>query len=234
MAHRVAFTRVSKNAKTGPIPVTTTQADSCPPSCGMFAACYAKSGPLAMFWRKVNDASAGLAWPEFLAQVASLPLGQLWRHNQAGDLPGIGDAIDAPALAEIVSANAGKRGFTYTHKPMGSAANRRAVADANRGGFTVNLSADTLADADRLASLGIGPVVVVLPSDQVTATTTPEGRKVAICPATIADNVTCASCGICALRDRKSIIGFPAHGTSKRKASAIAQGGAVHTLLKAA
>ncbi len=234
MAHRVAFTLRSKNGKTGPIPVTTTQSDSCPPSCGMFNACYAKAGPLAMFWRKVNDSAAGLAWPDFLAQVASLPLGQLWRHNQAGDLPGIGEAIDAPALAEIVSANAGKRGFTYTHKPMDRAANRKAVSDANRGGFTVNLSADTLADADRLASLNIGPVVVVLPSDQVTATVTPDGRKVAICPATIADNVNCKTCGICALRDRKAIIGFPAHGTSKRKASAIAQGGAVHTLLKAA
>lgn len=228
-SYRVAFTRFSRNAKTGPIPVSTTEAKTCPPSCGMFAACYAKAGPLAMFWAKVSDGRVGLDWGDFLRQVKALPKGQLWRHNQSGDLPGIGDAIDPIALAQLTKANKGRRGFTYTHKPvegLSGLANRVAVEIANREGFTINLSADTLAEADSLAALGVAPVVVVLPSDQTTATTTPEGRKVAICPATIKEGITCATCGICALRDRKAIIGFPAHGTSKRKASAIAQGGA--------
>lgn len=76
--------------------------------------------------------------------------------------------------------------------------------------------------ADQLAALNIAPVVVVLSADQTAATVTPQGRKVAICPATISDNVTCATCGLCALVNRKAIIGFPAHGASKRKASAVA------------
>ena len=109
---------------------------------------------------------------------------------------------------------------------MTSPESREAIAEANSQGFTVNLSANTLAEADALADLKIAPVVVVLPADQTTAITTPAGRKVAICPAVISDSVSCASCGICALRDRKAIIGFPAHGTSKRKADAIAKGGA--------
>lgn len=225
---RVQFTRVSSNSKTGPIPVTTSASLTCPASCPFrtdaMGGCYAAGGPLAIIWRKVDEGRAGLDWPEFLAQVRKLPKGQLWRHNQAGDLPGEGDTIDAAALASLVKANAGRNGFTYTHKPMTSPAAREAIASANREGFTVNLSANDLAHADSLAALGIAPVAVVLPADQMRATKTPEGRPVAICPAVLSDNVSCATCGLCAIASRKAIIGFPAHGASKRKASRVAEG----------
>jgi hypothetical protein len=225
MAHHIAFTRVSSNAKTGPIPVTTTSEETCPTSCPLKRnGCYADAGPLALFWRKVTEKRAGLAWSDAMGKIAALPKGTLWRHNQAGDLPGEGDAIDGFAMIELIRANRGKRGFTYTHKPMDSARNVEAVRVANQEGFAVNLSADNLAEADKLADMAIGPVVVVLPAEQTRATVTPMGRKVAICPATISDNVTCADCGLCALVNRKAIIGFPAHGASKRKASNVAMG----------
>lgn len=52
MNHTYHFTRVSGNAKCGPIPVTTTSADSCPPTCSFKGnGCYAESGPLAMHWK---------------------------------------------------------------------------------------------------------------------------------------------------------------------------------------
>jgi hypothetical protein len=138
----------------------------------------------------------------------------------------LGDAIDGKALRDLVKANAGKRGFTYTHKPMDRAGNRRAVAHANANGFTVNLSADTLAEADHLADLSIGPVVVVLDAAEGVRhdVLTPSGRKVATCPATYRDGVTCASCQLCARPNRKVIVGFPAHGVSKKAAAIIARG----------
>jgi hypothetical protein len=134
---------------------------------------------------------------------------------------GAGDTLDTQALALLVKANKGKRGFTYTHKPLDTQVERDAIRDANKGGFTVNLSGNNLAHADSLADLGIAPVVVVLPHDATSNTTTPKGRKVVVCPATQRDDVSCASCGLCALQ-RDAIVGFPAHGPSKRKASAIA------------
>lgn len=220
--HYIQFTRKSRNSKTGDIPVTTTSEESCPHACPLKGnGCYAEGGPLAILWRKVTERKAGLAWDAAMSEISNLPKGTLWRHNQAGDLPGMGDAIDREAMGALVRANKGKRGYTYTHKPM-SADNAGAVVDAIGQGFAVNLSANDLAHADELAGLGIAPVVVVLPADQTAATVTPQGRKVAICPATISDNVTCATCGLCALVNRKAIIGFPAHGASKRKASAIA------------
>ena len=57
-------------------------------------------------------------WQSFLSAIYSLPVGQLWRHNQAGDLPGIGNKIDVKQLGQLVKASEGKRGFTYTHKPL--------------------------------------------------------------------------------------------------------------------
>jgi hypothetical protein len=173
-----------------------------------------------LHWQKVSSGERGLFWSQFLSEIAGLPEGQLWRHNQAGDLPGLGEQIDTVALSQLVSANKGKRGWTYTHKHS-TGSNLDAIRNSNANGFTVNLSANNLQHADELADTNCGPVVVVLPSDQTTNTTTPGGRKVVICPAAIRDGITCASCGLCQ-RQRSSIIGFPAHGTSKRKASAIA------------
>jgi hypothetical protein len=92
-----------------------------------------------------------------------------------------------------------------------------AVRDANSKGFCVNLSADTLAEADAKHALGIAPVAVVLPWDATENTVTPAGNKVVLCPATQRDNVNCASCKLCAWIDRKVIIGFPAHGSKKKQ-----------------
>lgn len=219
---RAHITLRSNNAKTGPIPVSTTSADSCPKDCGMRSACYAASGPLGMHWAAVTSGQRGTDWAEFCATVAALPDGQLWRHNQAGDLPGDGLHIDAEYLAQLIDANDGRRGFTYTHYAPGVGSNAALVEMANRAGFTVNLSADSTADADALADLGIAPVVCVLPIDQTENTRTPGGRRVVVCPATQRDDVSCASCQLCQ-RQRDVIVGFPAHGSSRRRADAIAR-----------
>lgn len=222
---RVSLTLKSSNAKVGPIPVSTTSAETCPDVCPLKAkGCYAKAGHYTnLHWQRVTEGKVGYEWSAFVDKVAALPDGTLWRHNVAGDLPGAGDTVDAAALAALVSANAGKRGFTYTHKPV-DGGNLAAIRSANAAGFTVNLSADTLAEADQLADTGAGPVVVVLalPEGIRHDVTTPAGRKVATCPATYRDDVTCASCGLCQRADRKVIVGFPAHGSAKKAAAAIA------------
>lgn len=210
---QVHLTLKSANAKTGPIPVSTTERDSCPTDCAMRSACYAASGPLALHWAAVSAGTRGTSWGQFCADIAALPDGQLWRHNQAGDLPQTGGTIDAVKLGQLVQANMGKRGFTYSHHR--DAASLAWIRHANAWGFTVNLSANDLADADALADTGAGPVVVVLPSTQTQNTETPAGRKVVICPATQRDDVSCATCQLCQ-RQRSTIVGFPAHGTRKR------------------
>lgn len=224
------ITPKSSNEKTGQIPVTTTSGKSCPNSCPLNNAnsggCYAESGPLALHWRKVTEGARGDEYPVFLDKIAKMPDGQLWRHNQAGDLYGDGDKINAGALSALVDANKRKRGFTYTHKPVvgdGKTAtdNRRAVKSANAGGFTVNLSANNLADADELSALKIGPVVTILPIDSEENLITPGGRRVVVCPAQTRDGITCATCKLCAVVDRSIIVGFRSHGTSQKKAQRV-------------
>jgi hypothetical protein len=224
---RVHLTMQSRNPKTGPIPVSTTSEDSCPSICSFKGSgCYAESGPLAIHWRKLSKPDAGLSWGEFCAKVEReiFPT-QLWRHNQAGDLPSMdseGELIDAASLHQLIRANHGKRGFTYTHHDPFKGINDELIAFSNVAGFTINLSGNDLDHADSLADLNCGPVVTVLPHDQLTNTTTPKGRKVVVCPAVTRDDTTCQSCGMCAIAKRDVIVGFPAHGTGKRKASLIA------------
>jgi hypothetical protein len=201
----------------------------------------------------VSRGLAGGSWSEFCAKVAALRPGHLWRYAQAGDLPGYGPQIDATLLAELVAANTGKNVIAFTHKPvLGddpiAVENRRLIAAAIKAGFTINLSANNPAHADRLAELEIAPVVTVLARDYArravrhrfkrrrdewaetigewrgrTASLprhTPAGRRIAICPATYSD-ATCKSCGVCA-RVRDAVIGFPAHGAWRQVEAAMA------------
>ena len=83
------------------------------------------------------------------------------------------------------------------------------------------MSANTPEHADQLAALNIGPVVTVLPANQTENSYTPEGRKIVVCPATIRDDVSCATCKLCAVSNRTVIIGFPVHGTQKKRAARV-------------
>jgi hypothetical protein len=69
------LTLKSRNAKTGPIPVSTSARTTCPPSC-LFNngnGCYAASGPLALHWAKVSDGRAGTDYDTFVSSIGALP-----------------------------------------------------------------------------------------------------------------------------------------------------------------
>lgn len=245
MPHLTAFTRQSDNTKTGPIPVTGTDKSSCPDACSFKNnGCYAEGGNVAINWRRIN--AKGNDWTALCESVASLPAGQLWRHNYAGDLPGQGDRIDPVAMVALVSANqrAGALGFTYTHKPTNAVAlqrmataqgrsvtpddvalmrsNRAAIMQATLEGFTVNVSHDSLEELDSGAS-AVLPSVVVLPALALGETEpktvrTPRGALVVVCPAQWRET-TCDDCRLCQRSDRSYAIGFRAHGVWARKVS---------------
>lgn len=235
---RYHITPISSNQKTGPIPVTTTGGQSCPPSCPFQRnGCYASGGPTAIHWGQVTDGKRGDEFTSFLAHLgtvlSSRPARQLWRHNQAGDLPGVGDRIDRVKLRRLVDVNATykARGWTYTHKPVLGRnqqvlRNREAVAEANANGFTINLSGNNLRHADQLAALGIAPVATVVPAgtgDAQGRFVTPKGRKGIVCPAQ-RGNVTCETCGLCAVASlARPIVGFIPHGSGAKRVQAVAE-----------
>jgi RNA polymerase sigma factor (sigma-70 family) len=212
-SQRVAWVRVSGNRKLGGIPCSLSERASCPTSCSMYdAGCYANYGHLGHHWRQVSH--RGLPWEVFLDVVRRLPERQLWRHNEAGDLVGHGAAIDEERLRQLVDANRGRLGFTFTHRTAVS--NHPLLRWANESGFAVNLSADSLDEADALSTANVGPVVTLLPHDAPSrGLRTPAGRRVVVCPAQTVD-LTCATCRLCAKPLRKAIIGFRAHGQFQR------------------
>lgn len=217
------LTKVSTNVKTGPMPVSTTEKASCPKNCSLRSnGCYAESGPLGIHWSSVSTGKRGTDWQTFCDEISKLPRGITWRHNQAGDLPTLDNVnIDASLLLQLVEANKGKKGFTYTHySVIDNNWNAGLVENANKLGFTINLSAESYQEADKLASLNIGPVVTIQEEGADYVTFTPEGRKVITCPATYRDNVSCYTCKLCQKQERP-IIAFPVHGTSKKKAAKV-------------
>lgn len=210
---RVRFIRESMNVKLGAIPCSTSSPSTCPRSCAWFGrGCYAEAHYIGARWRQV--AKTGMTWYRFCAEIASLPPGQLWRHNEAGDLPGYGEHVDEVLLDELVKANDGRRGFTFTHKHS-LRSNRPAIEAANAAGFAINLSLDSLAQVDEKREQGWRvPLTVVVPSDAPQHMRTPGGAHVIVCPAQVREEVTCSSCGMCALPRRKAVIAFRAHGHS--------------------
>jgi hypothetical protein len=210
------FTRVSRNQKVGPLPVVTASKDTCPASCALRGAgCYAEHGPIALVWKKVF-----LSLEQLCHHIRTLPRGQMWRYGQAGDLP-----EDPKALDKLIKANASRPVICYTHHR-----DLEMVRGATARGFHVNISADSLEEADEFAKAGVS-VVVVLPSQYGRSKNetlsdyklrtksfprrTASGVKVAVCPATYHE-VTCADCGICSgTRRNGTIVGFPVHGNRR-------------------
>lgn len=234
--YRYHMTLESSNAKTGPIPVTTSSRDTCPSSCAFKKnGCYADQHPMARHWDAVTQGTRGTDWETFLNAIRSLPYNQVWRHNQAGDLPmreDIKDCIDREALAQLIDANTHKRGFTYTHYPVIGvtsiyASNRMAIRQANANGFTINASANNDTEAEAMTNMGL-PTCVTTTTDKPYAL--PNGRKVIPCPAQVREGVTCATCGngkpLCSLADRQFVIGFIAHGAGKKRVINIINEGA--------
>lgn len=206
----------SGNQKTGTMPVSTSHRGTCPDACPFKSkGCYAKSGPLAFHWSKVTAGERGGEWMEFLSKVREIPVGALWRHNQAGDLVGKNNRINAVALRSLTLANKGKRGYSYTHYPL-TTANIKALRAANDNGFTVNVSTNHIGEVDKAMESGL-PVVTVLPfGTEGRIITTEGGNKVLVCPATLGREITCQNCGLCQKRDRSFAIGFIAHGAGKK------------------
>ncbi len=215
--------------------VTTTGRQSCPDGCEhKNTTCYADTGFLPMHWDKVSSGERGEAFDTFLKKIESIPEGNAWRHNQAGDLLGYShdpaNSIDSEALAKLAEANRGKRGFTYTHKEIEPSqyvnkstakANLEAITKANLDGFTVNLSANGIAKADRYYKTG-NPVAVTVTEDTPEKTTSPDGNKLVVCPVQTGKANNCAECLLCQRGKRRIIVAFRVHSSNKGKFEAIA------------
>ena len=217
------LTAKASNAKTGPIAVTTSSADTCPKTCPFNngGGCYAASGKLKLHWDKVTRGERGGDWLALQDSIlaAKLKPGSLLRHNQAGDLPHQNGVLNWSVIQYLYSIfRAAKlRAFTYTHHKQ-TEYNLQVVADCNAAGFTVNLSCDTESRAAEMHQLGF-PSVCVTPKDDQRKSWEVDGVKFQTCPAQLKNGVTCQTCQICSVADRPIVVAFRAHGNGARKVS---------------
>jgi len=228
------FIAVSGNPKTGPIPVLNYPRRSCPISCALRVVIDPKTGEekagpcyaAAAFYTRLNwdhlDAGTrGESFPEAMQKVQRLPRGSLVRDKVMGDeypLAADPKKIDPEPFNLKLRAFKGKRLISYTHHEP-NAHNLKLLRKAAALGLHINLSADDLREADKKARHGL-PVVAVVSNDTPKVSSTPQGRKVVICPAQTSDRVTCATCALCADGGRDYVIGFRAHGGGRKKIEA--------------
>ena len=115
--------------------------------------------------------------------------------------------------------------------------NLEAVKYANSNGFTVNGSTESMTQADDVVNLGV-PAVTIIPTDHEKIEsfksidpsdgktkelfkvkgkiTTPQGRRVVVCPAQQAHPNKCETCKLCTHAKRDYVIAFVAHGNKKK------------------
>ena len=208
---RFHFKAISTNKKLGGMPATTMPRRFCfDTNCALREnGCYAESGPIAIHWKAVSNGSRGDTFEVFLAKLRTIARGQLWRHAQAGETP-------IEAFIPIARATRGSRGFGYTHHTL-TPALASLLKDTWALGLHINLSCDSLEQADAAIAAGLH-AVTVLPSDETRiAFDTAGGNRVVACPHERA-GVTCRQCQLCWDRPAHVVIGFVAHGSGKRKA----------------
>jgi hypothetical protein len=214
---------------------STTSADSCPMTCGMYKECYAKKGPQSWHWNKVNRAERGTDWLTFCSDVEKLKPGTLFRHNVSGDLPykisyphETWRCIDTVALDQLqcVVTNSEAKFYTYTHthtdKVYGSI-NLDTIKRFSQPGFVINVSTEKPKDAFKFKRAGFDVVITNtnvfnLAVDSIKTHKQPakivvNGESVPVipCPEQYTDTATCATCKLCARANRDYVIAFKKH-----------------------
>ena len=214
MFEHMHIVAVSSNSKTGPIPVTYRDMDAtCPRDCPFFAnGCYG-DGRIKALARKFSSTVTLDHANSVLSR--RLKSARYLRDRVVGDLVDASGKFDMGYVLAIakLSAKHGLKVFGYTHawRKLTKAQVKRISAS----GYVMNASCETVADVRQAISLGMPAVIT---NGKILEGAMIDGRRVITCPAQSRDNVTCATCGLCAKTDRKVIVRFMPHGPSRKRA----------------
>lgn len=211
------FVKKSGNAKTGPISTTSQPRSTCPSTCPhLGTSCYAQAGYYTRLnWNHLDNGTRGGTWADMVASIAK-HASSVWRMSIMGDIPANSGTINRDAMQDIVNANGGRNGFTYTHHAL-TARNVATIKQSIRDGFTVNVSCDTLEEVKAADDAGLPSVLVCGKDTEKGKHELGNGITGVTCPAIFSESVTCSSCKLCADSERDYTIMFPAHGTQAKK-----------------
>ena len=211
MSYTMTITAVSSNTKTGPIPTISRGQETCPSGCPFLKnGCYGEGRIFGTThkYQKPHDKGSMVAVLQKARKAA-----RFLRDRVVGDLLDADGNIDYGYLRTVTEAAAevGLRPFGYSH------AWRQVDAAQVPGGYTLNASCETPEQVWDAIDQGLDAVIA---NDRVEDGTMINGKRVVTCPAQTKDGVTCASCGLCAKKDRTAVVRFLLHGPAVRKARA--------------
>ena len=214
-----SFVKRSSNVKIGPIPATMSSRSTCSDLCPFKrSGCFGDNFPLSLHWDRLDR--SGLSWEEMIGKIQALQPLTLFRHNVVGDLHLLEDgSIDKVKLEQFAAAAEHKKPIIYTHSPK-TTRNLNALSKLRESrGLVVNVSCETFAQAERALSLGVNAVLTVKRSEIPVTARKSKTLTFVPCPAESKDDVTCATCKLCA-RDRVAsgvVVTFHAHGAQTKK-----------------
>lgn len=215
----IHLTARSGNSKTGPIPVTYRPMSTCPAECPFLGnGCYGTGRIFAL----ANKYAATMRAVDMLAKLAHRdPNARFLRDRVVGDILDGSGAIDHEYVETVaaVAIAAGLIPFGYSHVwRRFTAADVRRIA---RTGYVMNASCETREDVRRAINLGMPAVIASDILEDGETFERPDGvtLRVVTCPAQTRDDTTCATCGLCARAERRSVVRFHIHGTARRRAA---------------
>ena len=219
----VHMTARSGNAKTGDIPVTYRAMTTCEPTCpflptGEIGGCYGTGRIFGM----AAKYAALVSVDSLRAKLAKrAPSARFMRDRVVGDIVTDDGAIDHGYIATMaaIAREVDLIPFGYTH------AWRRFTGDdvarVRSTGYVMNASCESRDDVREAVALGMPTVIASDIVEEGETFTRPDGvtLRIVTCPAQTRDDVTCASCGLCARGDRRAIVRFNIHGTARKRAA---------------
>lgn len=217
--YEVQISARSGNSKTGPIPTTMRPMTTCPSDCpflptGEVGGCYGTGRIFDLAARHSDYLSEDDMHKKLSKGVARSA--RYLRDRVVGDILDDDGAVDMGYIHTIARVAQAKDlvpfGYTHAWRRM-TKAQVRATA---KSGYVLNASCETVDDVRQAVDLGL-PVVIA--GDEIDEGAVIAGKRVVTCPAQTRDDVTCASCGLCAKPQRKAVVRFLLHGASKKKAA---------------
>jgi len=215
MLYNTHLVAVSSNTKIGPMPATYRGRDTCPGDCPFLNnGCYGDGRIFGLAHKYATALTIDKA-REILRRARTDA--RYLRDRVVGDLVNARGLFDMRYLMDIARLARENRltvfGYTHAWRML----TRDHVRAITASGYVMNASCETVEDVRQAISLGMPSVIT---NDNVAERDTVAGLRVITCPAQTRDNVTCASCGLCAKPDRKVVIRFLTHGPSKKRARA--------------
>jgi hypothetical protein len=222
-----SFVANSHNKKLGNMVTVSTSSNSCPLSCGLYNDCYGKMGNTRIHWSRLDK--NGLSYAELCHLLNGLRKKTKVRFNVVGDLASDNDQksdntpiIDATKLLKLSNIVKSRMldMILYTHHSIDDVLNVEALKIAFSKGLHINISCETIEKAKKALNYGLN-AVIVLPLDSINKVLKIDALTLVRCPAEYNAKIQCVNCMLCAKNrvDKKIVIVFTAHGTSKKRLS---------------